>query len=173
MIWELPSDKGFITPENTWIAILVFWSSIFLKYPLIWQWWLSKEIQGAIKDVIAHQNCFSVGALSLKDDLGEESFSFSFRTKIIISVAIWMCLNANQKICNTHLLRKQNHYLGLGESNYFRLPPLLPRSFPWARWRWGITSDEIQDCRSIHHGIKICSGKCSSCIFNILHFLLS
>lgn len=35
------------------------------------------------------------------------------------------------------------------------------------------TVDEIQGCRSIHNGMKTCSGKCSSTIFNVHLFLLS
>lgn len=145
----------------------------FFKCPLIWHWWLTKEVQGAIRDFVSHQNCFSGEIIVKRLFRRKKSFFSSFRRKIRNSVAIGMWLNANQKIRNTHLVQKPGYSLDLAESNHSSLSPLLPRPFPWARWRWGITFDEIQGCRSIHRGIKICSGKCSSCIFNILHFLLS
>lgn len=146
-----------------------FW---FFLCPLSWHWWLSKEVQGAIKDSVFHHVCFSRGII-FKRWFRRIKFFLSFRRKITNFIAICMCLNAKKKIHHMHLLEKQSHSLGLAESSYVRLPPLLPCPFPWACWRWGITFDEIQDCGSIHHGIKIRSGKCSSCIFNILRFLLS
>ena len=160
-------------PENIWISIPVFWSSFFF-FNIHWSGTGGPEKRHRVTSGILYLiKTVFLGELFLADDSAEQSFFLSFRMKIINSIAIWMCLNANQKICNTHSLQKQSRSLGLAESNYFRLPPLLPHPFPWARWRCGITFDEIQNCRSIHHGIKICSGKCSSCIFNSLHFLLS
>lgn len=64
---KLPSDKEFMKPENTRIATPIFWSRFFkIKYPSIWLWWLSEEVQAATRDSVYHKNCFSRGIIATR-----------------------------------------------------------------------------------------------------------
>lgn len=41
------------------LPFLYIEAASFFRYPLIWHWWLTKEVQGVIRDSVSHQNWFS------------------------------------------------------------------------------------------------------------------
>lgn len=86
-------------------------------------------------------------------------------------------VKANPNICVPHSAQKQRNSLSFCGDQFLELSPSFSWCFP--RDEAFFFGDEVlhltnsRACTSVHHRTKKCSGKCTSCILNILHFLLS
>lgn len=173
---KLPSDKEFITPENTRIATPIFWSRFFkIKCPSIWLWWLLEEVQAATRDSVYHKNCFSRGIIATRWFRRIKPLPFLQNKDYKPCCGVVACEGKSKYLCST-LSTEAEEFPGFQwraiPGAFSLIPPCFPREEVFS-WRWGIAFDKPQGCTSIHHRIKKRSGKCTSCILDILHFLLS